>query len=92
MFKFIFKSGNRTVDPKIVRRSPMFTRLSSDFVKAIGSTSCPNHKTECSATVLIDALTGRDWQIIGSCCSDYKQLLELSVTLQWDAETEKMPT
>ena len=73
MLKFIFKSGNRTVDPKIVRRSPIFARLSSDFVRAIRSTGCPNHMTESSATVLIDTVTSSDWQIIDSCCSDYKK-------------------
>ncbi len=81
MLKFIFKKGNRTFDPKIVSRSTRFARLSSAFSKDIGFIKCPNHKEECSATILIDtAQSGLDRQIINSCCPDYKQALDSLIT------------
>ncbi len=81
MLNVIFKNGNRTVNSKIVKTSPMLTRLSSDFTRDIGVIMCPNHKSESSATILIDAVsTSRDWQIINSCCPDYKQALEFGIS------------
>jgi hypothetical protein len=89
MFKFIFKNGNRTIESKLVRRSPTFARLSSDFTKDFGFITCPNHQRDANATILIDtSSTSYDWQIINSCCPDYKQALELCVTRHGDAEIE----
>lgn len=93
MFKFIFKNSNRIIESKIVRRFPTYTRLSSDLSKTIGSITCPNHNAECRATILAEAVSpNRDWQVINSCCLDYKQAPELVATLQWGSENERTAT
>jgi len=77
MLKFIFKNGNRTVSAGAVMSSPSSKRLYLGFTETVGPLTCPNHGDGCIATILLDtASPGSDWQIIGSCCPEYKQIVE----------------
>lgn len=76
MIKIIFKNGNRTLSAGEVISSLTCTRLYLDFTEAVKTYSCLNHGSDCIATVLLDIFPASlDWQIINSCCLEYKQIV-----------------
>jgi len=77
MLRFIFKNGNRTVSAASVASSPSCERICMEFVKALKSLQCSEHGDGCFATVLWDvASENEEWQIINSCCTEYKHMIE----------------
>jgi len=81
MLRFIFKNCNRTLTAGQVISSPTCTRLYLEFTEAVKALLCSNHNEACAATVLLDISHSiSDWQIISSCCPDYKQAVETAIS------------
>lgn len=72
MVNLILKDGNRHVDPLWDTRPVIVEILRTVTGSRVPRLTCPAHKSQSRATLLMDVKAGKgSWQILDFCCESF---------------------
>ncbi len=91
MITYIFIVGQQRKDGDVSKQVSALARLKSNIEAAVVSVSCPNHESGSDATIVLRGLYyGSQWEVLSSCCSEFREAIESAVTSNC-GESEKHP-